>query len=126
MVTLTGKDGKTTHKLIHRLVAYAFLGDPGPGYDVNHKDGNKRNNIADNLEWCTRKENVRHAFRTGLMAPHHNQSNKKKVEVSKHGFTKVFNSISEAASFIGVAQSGVSRACSGRLPRTGGYFCRFL
>lgn len=52
---------------IHRLVAYAFKGkDPHYGLDVNHKNGNKQDNSNDNLEWCTRKFNINHAFDTGL------------------------------------------------------------
>ena len=50
---------------VHRLVARAFFGNK-EGFDVNHKDGNKQNNTISNLEWCTHKENMQHAFRTGL------------------------------------------------------------
>ena len=51
---------------VHRLVAAAFCPNPRGLKEVNHIDGNKRNNAASNLEWCTRSENNRHAFKTGL------------------------------------------------------------
>lgn len=51
---------------VHRLVAFAFLGRPPARHEVNHKDGNKLNNLPSNLEWCSRAENIRHAFATGL------------------------------------------------------------
>lgn len=50
--------------LVHRLVAAAFC--HGSGEVVNHKDGNKRNNRASNLEWCSYAENNDHARDTGL------------------------------------------------------------
>jgi hypothetical protein len=53
---------------IHRLVALAFC-PKSEGKDVvNHKDGNRDNNRADNLEWVTQAENVQHAIDTGLRA----------------------------------------------------------
>lgn len=52
-------------RLVHRLVAQAFLGDE-PGMDVNHKNGDKHDNRLSNLEWCTRKESMEHCSRNGL------------------------------------------------------------
>lgn len=49
------------------LVAAAFLGPRPPGLTVNHKDGNKQNDHWTNLEYCTRLENVQHAWKMGLM-----------------------------------------------------------
>ena len=62
--------GPPTVHAIHRLVALAFFGPRLPGYEVNHKDGNKRNNSVDNLEYVTRSENHLHAYRTGLRGKH--------------------------------------------------------
>lgn len=51
---------------VHRIVARCFVENPHEYLEVNHKDGNKTNNNTSNLEWCTRTENNRHAFRIGL------------------------------------------------------------
>ena len=60
-VTLHGKQLP-----VHRLVAEAFIANPSKKREVNHIDGNKMNNSADNLEWVTRAENQRHAVDTHL------------------------------------------------------------
>ena len=61
------QDGKRYRLLIHRLVLKSFK----PNEDLNktecnHKDGNKENNYVENLEWCTRSDNMKHAFKIGL------------------------------------------------------------
>jgi hypothetical protein len=55
--------GKNRHFLVHRLVALAFCEGYFDGAQVNHKDGNRQNNVPGNLEWCTSSENHRHAIR---------------------------------------------------------------
>ena len=67
---------------IHRLMATAFIPNPDNLSDVNHKDGNKLNNSLDNLEWCTHLENMKHAFKTGLVN-RKPLNNEQKLKVSK-------------------------------------------
>lgn len=58
--------GKTTCCTIHRLVAKAFIPNPYNLPCVNHIDGNKSNNAAENLEWCGYSHNMKHAYDSGL------------------------------------------------------------
>lgn len=55
---------------LHRLVAQTFVPNASGKPEVNHIDGNKKNNCADNLEWVTSSENTLHGYRTGLLRPH--------------------------------------------------------
>lgn len=66
---ILSKDGIDKNHLVHRLVALTFLG-PDNGQTVNHKDGNKSNNMLENLEYMTINDNLKHAIRTGLMTNH--------------------------------------------------------
>ena len=66
---------------VHRLVAKYFCEGYFEGAVVNHIDWNTNNNRADNLEWCTYKENTAHALRTGLANPRA----KCKVLIDKYG-----------------------------------------
>lgn len=65
------KNGKMYNRSVHRLVAQAFVENPGRKPTVNHKDGDKTNNNAANLEWVTLAENLQHAYATGLMTADH-------------------------------------------------------
>lgn len=62
LVVLT-RDGLHYSRTVHRLVAKAFL-EPIDGHSItNHKDGNKENNRAVNLEWATYSSNLKHSYR---------------------------------------------------------------
>ncbi len=62
------KNGVKKNNYVHRLVALAFVpGRGGQALEVNHINGVKFDNRAVNLEWVSNKENVRHAFRNGLV-----------------------------------------------------------
>ncbi len=58
-VTLS-KNGKKKVRLVHRLVALTFIDNSKNLPQVNHKDGNRKNNNLSNLEWCTKEENEMH------------------------------------------------------------------
>lgn len=74
------------HTGIHRMVALAFIPNPENKPQVNHIDGNKLNNHADNLEWCTNKENQIHAVKNNLHNPNYGE---------KHHMAKLTNSEAE-------------------------------
>lgn len=80
-VELTKKGVKKSIKT-HRLVAMAFIENKEKKPFVNHIDGNRLNNKVENLEWCTQKENVQHAIRTGL--------NNRKIPISEESLRKEY------------------------------------
>lgn len=60
-----GKTGHRSQYRVHRMVAEAFVPNPNNLPEVNHKDYDRTNNNADNLEWCTHADNVAHSAGTG-------------------------------------------------------------
>lgn len=71
---------------VHRLVAEAFVDKPNTDdkLEVNHEDGDKKNNRADNLTWMTRKQNMQHASVNGLI---NRTSEKRKRQCAINGAT---------------------------------------
>lgn len=107
------KDGTGTTKAIHRLVAETFLGRQ-ENKDVNHIDGIKSNNRLDNLEWCTRGENMKYAYDIGLRPPIMNNGHP--VKIVETG--EVFDSIISCASAIGGSGHRISMCISDKYNRS--------
>lgn len=62
-LSLVADNGKRLTRKVHTLVCLAFHGNyPSLSHTVNHKDGNKLNNVASNLEWMTRQEQSIHSY----------------------------------------------------------------
>jgi hypothetical protein len=76
---------------IHRLVAEKYIPNPEDKPQVNHIDGNKKNNDVSNLEWVTGSENIQHAFDTGLKVPSKGEANGSS-KLLDHQVLEIYNS----------------------------------
>lgn len=106
--------GKGVHenRFVHRLVARAFVPGYFDGADVNHKDEDKTNNRADNLEWCNRQYNINYG--TGKWRRH--KFNERAVEQLTIDGQHVasYKNISDAARAVGCDPSTISGVCRGK------------
>jgi len=64
---LLNDQGKYKSWGVHKWVAFAFLGEREEGMEINHIDGVKTNNAPSNLEYCSKSENLKHAYRENLI-----------------------------------------------------------
>lgn len=118
MVLSLTKNGKKKDRKLHRLLATTFIPNPN-GYEcVNHKDGNKLNNKLDNLEWCTKGYNNRHA-REELDIDF---TAKPVCQKTLGGsVVAVWANQSVAAKSIGITPVCIARCCEGLTETAGGY-----
>ncbi len=80
------KEYKYIMKSMHRLVAIHFIDNIHNKIEVNHIDGNKKNNNALNLEWVTHSENIKHAYMIGLLKPVvHSDETKARMSENRKG-----------------------------------------
>ena len=115
------KNNKVKNFFVHRLVAEHFLEKKLGCEYVNHIDGNKHNNRAENLEWVTAKGNKLHAIYTGLDIPTYGI---RRVYCLTNG--EVYPSISEAARKLNLDESAISKVCRGRQKHTGRMVFRYV
>ena len=106
--------GKPKNYMVHRLVAKAFV----PGYfenaDVNHKDCNRQNNRADNLEWMTRRDNLKYSNGDTASAIEqiHRSQRKPIIQMTMEGeFIREWPSIHSAHLALGLDSKSISGAC---------------
>ena len=132
---------------VHRLVAQTFLENPNNLPQVNHIDGDKKNNNENNLEWCTAKHNMNEAVRIGLfdrckkiqrknaiknnLGKNHvyaNEVTKKKIgQYDKNdNLIKIYESISEASRQTGINIMSISCCANKKRKSGGGYLWHFV
>ena len=105
-----GHNGRPQY--VHRMVAETWIDNPNHYPEVNHINGDKTDNRAENLEWVTHSQNIRHAYRTGL---------KKTTPIRIIETGETFESQHECARRLGVPQGNISACLSGRRSTCRGY-----
>lgn len=131
-------------KQVHRLVATHFIQNEKNKEEVNHIDGNKENNSVSNLEWCTRKENMIHAYKLGLETSPmkgkfglENKRSKQVLQIDENGrFIALHNSgllasreIKEKYNIKGTIDTigkNISKCCNGSRVTAYGFAWRFV
>lgn len=103
---------------IHRFVASEFIPNPNNYEIVNHKDGNKNNNHIENLEWCSRSENIQHAYDNDLI------SGKRKIYQLdiNNNILKKWSTIQEATITLNLSRTAINAVLSGRNKTSSGYY----
>lgn len=118
------KKGIVKMRLIHRLVAQAFIPNPDNLPQINHIDENIKNNNVSNLEWCTPKYNANYGTRNERMIKEEHL--KPVIMMEKNGNEICrFKSLGEMTRITGYDISAVIRACKGKQKTSYGYLWKY-
>jgi hypothetical protein len=123
-VTLFDNQGKRCHLLVHRLVAKLFIGNDSEGKEIDHIDGNRKNNMALNLRWCSHRENMRNELTRKKLKSHVCELAHRKRSVicyTKEGaYVGFFHTITDASKKTGAYRQNISRCCKGKMKMVSG------
>ena len=109
---------------VHKVVALAFVGGYSEGLVVNHKDYNKLNNKAENLEWVTPLENAKYSMANILRG--NQRLYKPVVRIDDNGSRVEYPSMSCAARVNSLCVSNIRRCLNGGTQKCGGYKWEYL
>ena len=147
VIRLKDNDKKKISFCVHKLVAKAFVPNPNGYLEINHLDGDKLNNYSTNLQWCTRGQNIQHAWDNGLRHFTENArkavlQNIKKAQtpevLAKKRYPRsrktlcvetgqVFKSMKAAADYIGAYEQNIQECCASGGRRTShGYHWEYV
>lgn len=117
------REGKSKNYLVHRLVADSFVPNPNHLNEINHKDENKGNNCADNLEWCTRSYNM--AYKTARVRQGITYG-KPVVQLTLDAIPiAIYCSAEYAASINNIDPSSIHKCCKHNRLTSGGYHWKY-
>ena len=124
------KDGHSKTITVHRLVAKAFIANPNNLETVNHKDEVKTNNVADNLEWMSQRDNNNYGTRNKRASEANTNNPKRSKQVQMFDkqtgeLLATFPSTMEANRVTGINQGNIWSCCKGKLKSAGGYIWRY-
>lgn len=126
-VCLYNRHTKTGAYGVHRLVAKAFIPNPLNKKQVNHKDGNTKNNNVNNLEWVTSLENITHAINVlGVPDPYKIANERKskpvkQINIKTNEVVAIYKSVNEASKQTGIPVPNIVSCAKGRQSRTRNY-----
>lgn len=117
--------GKFKKQYVHRLVAQYWLDNPEDKREVNHKNLDRTDNRAENLEWLTSSENQKHKFENS----DYKTSNRPVVQMDLNdNVIAIFDSVIAAARELNISRQGIDKVVHGTYGRitAGGYKWKFL
>lgn len=101
---------------VHILVAKAFLNNHEKYPIVNHKDGNKRNNNVNNLEWCTYSQNTIHAHENELIIAHGHKTKINQIDPITNEIVKLWDSMTDICKYLNISNYKLTNLIAREMP----------